>query len=53
MRPLADGKDMTMGHTPYGYRIENGKAVIDNEAVAKIQTLYEAYLQVLHYRRLR
>ena len=28
---------MKMGHTPYGYKIENGKAVIDNEAVSKIQ----------------
>jgi hypothetical protein len=28
---------MTMGHTPYGYRIENGKAVIDEEAAAKIK----------------
>ena len=44
MRTLAHGKDMKMGHTPYGYKIENGKAVIDNEAVVKIQTLYEAYL---------
>ena len=33
-----------MGHTPYGYRIENGKAVIDEEAAAKIKKLYEAYL---------
>ena len=33
-----------MGHTPYGYRIENGKAVIDEEASAKIKKLYEAYL---------
>jgi hypothetical protein len=35
---------MTMGHKPYGYRIENGKAVIDEEAAAKIKKLYEAYL---------
>ena len=35
---------MTMGHTPYGYRIENGKAVIDEDAAAKIRKLYEAYL---------
>ena len=33
-----------MGHTPYGYRIENGKAVIDEDAAAKIRKLYEAYL---------
>jgi len=35
---------MTMGHTPYGYRIANGKAVIDEDAAAKIRKLYEAYL---------
>ena len=32
-----------MGHTPYGYRIENGCAVIDEEAAAKIRRLYENY----------
>lgn len=35
---------MTMGHTPYGYRIENGNAVIDETAATKIRKLYEAYL---------
>lgn len=33
-----------MGHTPYGYRIENGKAVVNEEQAAQIQTLYEGYL---------
>lgn len=33
-----------MGHTPFGYRIENGKAVIDNEAADQIRTLYHSYL---------
>lgn len=33
-----------MGHTPYGYRIENGRAVIDEEAAGKIRKLYENYL---------
>ena len=33
-----------MGHTPYGYRIENGKAVIDDEAVEKLKTLYQSYI---------
>lgn len=33
-----------MGHTPFGYRIENGKAVIDNEAADQIRTLYQSYL---------
>ena len=31
---------MIMGHTPYGYRIENGKAIIDEPAATKIRTLY-------------
>ena len=35
---------MTMGYTPYGYRIENGEAVIDKTAATKISKLYEAYL---------
>lgn len=33
-----------MGHTPYGYRIENGKAVVNEEQAAQIRTLYEGYL---------
>ena len=33
-----------MGHTPYGYKIENGKAVADQEKSEKIKVLFEAYL---------
>lgn len=33
-----------MGHTPYGYRIENGTAVIDEDAAGKLRKLYENYL---------
>lgn len=33
-----------MGHTPYGYRIENGQAVIDEAAAAIIRELYKNYL---------
>ena len=33
-----------MSHTPFGYRIKNGKAVIDAEAAQKINALYKAYL---------
>jgi hypothetical protein len=33
-----------MGHTPFGYRIENGKAVIDNVAAEQIKILYQSYL---------
>ena len=34
-----------MAHTPYGYRIENGKAVIDEAAAEKVKMLYEYYLE--------
>ena len=33
-----------MGHTPFGYRIENGIAVIDEESATKLRRLYENYL---------
>ena len=33
-----------MGHTPYGYRIENGCAVINEDEAAKIRNLYENYI---------
>lgn len=33
-----------MGHTPYGYRIENGKAVIDEAAALQVRKLYKNYL---------
>ena len=33
-----------MGHTPYGYKIENGQAVIDEAAAATIRELYKNYL---------
>ena len=36
-----------MGHTPFGYRIENGKAVIDESAAAQIRDLYKNYLSGL------
>ncbi|MCD8362912.1 MAG: recombinase family protein [Lachnospiraceae bacterium] len=36
-----------MSHTPYGYRIENGQAVIDEDAAEKLRTLYENYLSGL------
>lgn len=36
-----------MGHTPLGYRIENGIAVIDEEAAAKVRQLYKNYLSGL------
>lgn len=33
-----------MGHTPYGYRIENGKAVVVEAQAAQIRKMYEGYL---------
>ncbi len=33
-----------MGHIPFGYRIEDGKAVIDEESAAKLKILYANYL---------
>ena len=33
-----------MGHTPYGYKIENGKAVIDVTAAEKLRALFDNYL---------
>ena len=36
-----------MGHTPLGYRIENGMAVIDEEAATKVRQLYKNYLDGL------
>lgn len=45
MRAHAHGKDVKiMGHTPYGYRIENGKAVIDEKKAQQIRNLYRNYL---------
>lgn len=35
---------MSRGHTPYGYRIENGAAVIHEEEAAQIRKMYEGFL---------
>lgn len=35
---------MRIGHTPYGYRIENGVAVIDEGQAAQVRKLCEGYL---------
>ena len=34
-----------MGHTPFGYKIENGIAVIDQPAADKLRQLYKNYLR--------
>ena len=36
-----------MGHTPYGYKIEDGAAFIDEEKANKIQTFFKEYLSGL------
>ena len=36
-----------MGHTPFGYKIVNGKAVIDEVATGQLRKLYENYLSGL------
>ncbi len=33
-----------MNHIPYGYRIENGKAFVDEKTAGQVRTLFEAYL---------
>ncbi len=34
-----------MGHTPYGYRIEGGRAVIDEDAAEQVRLIYKFYLE--------
>ena len=36
-----------MGHTPYGYRIENGIAVTDEKQAQQVRGLFEGYLSGL------
>ena len=36
-----------MGHTPYGYKIENGAAFIDEEKANRIQAFFKEYLSGL------
>lgn len=38
---------MNRGHTPYGYRIENGSAVICDEEAEQIRKMYNGYLRGL------
>ncbi|GED68030.1 hypothetical protein BRE01_17320 [Brevibacillus reuszeri] len=33
-----------MSHVPLGYRIENGKAIIDEKSAEQIKTLFQSYL---------
>lgn len=36
-----------MGHTPYGYRIENGIAVVDKNKAKQVRDLFEGYISGL------
>lgn len=38
---------MNRGHMPYGYRIENGSAVICDEEAEQIRKMYDGYLRGL------
>ena len=40
-------KGRKLGHTPYGYRIENGIAVICEEEATQVRKVYEYYLSGL------
>lgn len=42
-----------MGHTPFGYKIENGIAVIDQPAADKLRQLYKNYLSGMSLQRLQ
>jgi hypothetical protein len=36
-----------MSHIPFGYTIQNGRAVVNEEEAVKIKKLFEAYLSGL------
>ena len=43
MRAYAEG-GAVMGHTPYGYRIENGAAVINNAEAECVRRIFDNYI---------
>ena len=43
MRPHTEGEDI-MGHTPYGYRIENGIAVINESEAECVRQIFAHYI---------
>lgn len=49
MRPGLPGKDIGMEHTPYGYKIVNGKAVVDEEKVTVLRKICDNYLSGMSY----
>jgi hypothetical protein len=40
----SEGGDIEVSHTPYGYRIENGRAEIDETQAEQVRKLFDAYL---------
>ena len=40
---------MNKGHTPFGYRIQNGIAVVCKEEVRQIKQIYKGYLSGMSY----
>jgi hypothetical protein len=40
---------MRQGHLPYGYRIDNGAAVIDEGQAAQVRRVFESYLSGKSY----
>ena len=49
MRTRLPGKDLTMKHTPYGYDIMGGAAVINEEQAANLRKLCENYLSGMSF----
>lgn len=49
MRTRLPGKDLTMKHTPYGYDIVGGMAVINEEQAANLRKLCENYLSGMSF----
>ena len=40
---------MTKGHTPFGYRIQNGIAVVCHDEARRLKLIYKGYLSRLGY----
>lgn len=49
MRTCLPGKDLIMKHTPYGYDIVGGAAVINEEQAANLRKLCENYLSGMSF----
>ena len=49
MRTRLPGKDLIMKHTPYGYDIVGGAAVINEEQAANLRRLCENYLSGMSF----